>query len=174
MTPRPASARPAHARTSAALSRARVALWTGGFAVAAGAVFLATLTATRAGAVLPPAAYEEARHVAVHHIQMRIDAVEPLPWNLETGPCGVTGEVVRVFMGDHAVGDTLSFAIDCAKPRASLGAGPQLWTAWRAIEEAGYVEAYLDTEGAVAGWQTVLLSEPSDEPACPLDTVGSC
>ncbi len=124
--------------------------------------------------MLPPEAYEEARRDAVHHLQLRIDNVEGLPWHADQGACVVEGEVVRVFRGDHQPGDALAIAIDCAKPRARLQPGPQLWTSWRAIEQAGYVEAYLDEGGAVARWQTMLLSEASDEPACPEDTAGAC
>jgi hypothetical protein len=126
----------------------------------------------------PPSAnpYAKARHNAAHHLQLKIDHVEPLPWYADHGACGVTGEVARVYRGDHHPGDKLVIAIDCAKPRANLPSGPQLWTAWRAIEQAAYVEAYLNADGAVAHWQTVLLSkdEASDKPACPEDADGAC
>jgi hypothetical protein len=127
-----------------------------------------------AAAVLPPEVYVAARREADEHLQMRIEEVGSPPWYSDHGSCRVAGEVVRVFRGERAPGDRLAIDVDCAKPHARLPAGPALWTSWRAIEEAGYIEAYLDETGAVAAWQTMLLSEPSDEPACAIDLEGPC
>lgn len=132
------------------------------------------LGAGAAFAVLPPEVYAQARVDAPHHVQIRIARVVALPWYQDHGACEVRGEVVRVFKGDLEDGDELRLKVDCAKPRARLPAGPQLWTSWRALEEARVIEAYLDQNRAVASWQTTLLSEPSDEPACPEDGEGSC
>jgi hypothetical protein len=138
------------------------------------AVVCGSVAAAQSAAADDP--YTTARRAAAHHVQMRIKDVQDLPWYLDKGPCNVQGEVVRVFRGDYERGDDLTIAIDCAKPRARVKQSPQgpLWTSWRAIKDAGYVEAYLDEEGEVARWQTVLLSEASDEPACPVDAAGTC
>jgi hypothetical protein len=137
-------------------------------AVAAG------LAAGAAFAALPPEVYAQARVDAPHHVQLRIERVTGLPWHQDHGACEVRGDVVRVFKGDIAEGDELTLRIDCAKPRARLPNGGALWTSWRALEEARVVEAYLGADKAVASWQTVLLSEPSDEPACTEEQEGSC
>lgn len=140
--------------------------------VAAGALCAAALSlalAYGAFAVMPPQVYADARRDAEHHIQMRIDDVKGLGWFQDHGACEVRGEVVRVFRGDLEVGAPLTLAVDCAKPKARLAPGPQLWTPWRALREAGYLEAFLTEEGEIALWQSQLLSEPSDAPACDLE-----
>jgi hypothetical protein len=147
---------------------------TGRVVLLSAAVAALGLAAGAAFAALPPEAYAQARVEAPHHVQMRIERVGGLPWYLDHGPCEVRGEVIRVFKGDIAEGDQLTLKIDCAKPRARLPDGPALWTSWRALDEARFVEAYLDGDKAVASWQTVLLDEPSEEPACPEDQEGSC
>ncbi|MGD2131749.1 MAG: hypothetical protein PVI23_03090 [Maricaulaceae bacterium] len=134
---------------------------------------LASLAAS-ASAVLPPEVYAQGRVDAVHHVQVRIDRRSGLSWFTDHGACAIEGEVVRVFRGDLSVGDEIGFDIDCAKPRANIPAGPVLWTAWRAIEDAAYIEVYLDAEGEIEMWQSMLLSAPSDEPACPVEGEGSC
>jgi hypothetical protein len=147
----------------------RTASRTGATALAA-----ALAAAFAAAAALPPEVYLAARREAAEHLQLRIEAVAPPPWYADHGACRVTGEVVRVFRGGHAPGDRLAIEVDCAKPRARLPDGPTLWTSWRALEEAGFIEAYLDDRGAVAVWQTMLLSEPSDAPSCAVDFEGLC
>ncbi len=142
-------------------------------AVAAAGATLA-LAVGAAFAALPPEVYAQARVDAPNHVQIRIERVSGLPWYLDHGPCEVRGDVLRVFKGDIEEGEELRLKIDCAKPRARLPDGAALWTSWRALEEARVLEAYLDDDRAVASWQTVLLSEPSDEPACPEDAEGSC
>lgn len=142
--------------------------------IAVSAVAGALACAVAASAVLPPQAYIDARHAAVHHLQARIDGVEGPGSGVDHGACLVDVEVLAVFRGGHQPGDRLTLAIDCAKPGANLPAGPVLWTSLQAIQQAGYVEAYLDADGSVAGWQTVLLSAPSDEPECKDDDPFPC
>jgi hypothetical protein len=125
-------------------------------------------------AELAPEEYVKLRGDAVHHVQLRIRRLQGLPWYTDHGPCTVSGEIVRVFAGDHAVGDDLEIAVDCAKPRARLPNGAALWTSQRALDQADFIEAYLNADGTVAGWQTVLLDEASDEPACPPDSPAPC
>ena len=105
---------------------------------------------------------------------MRIDSVRGLPWYRDHGACAVAGRVVRVFRGDHYEDERMIIEVDCAKPRARLQPGPQLWTSWRALKQAEVIEAYLDVDDSVMSWQTMLLSAPSDEPACPEDQAGPC
>jgi hypothetical protein len=138
------------------------------------AAALAATIAVAAAAVLPPEVYTAARREAAEHLQLRIEDVGSPPWYADHGACRVAGEVVRVFRGAHAPGDRLAIDVDCAKPRARLPDGPTLWTSWRALEDAGYIEAYLDERGSVAAWQTMLLAEPSDEPACAIEVEGPC
>lgn len=145
-----------------------------GAACAAVLALGALALATSASAELAPEEYVKLRADAVHHVQLRIRRVQGLPWYTDHGPCTVSGEIVRVFAGDHAVGDDLELAVDCAKPRARLPNGAALWTSQRALDQADFIEAYLNADGTVAGWQTVLLDEPSDEPACPSDSPTPC
>jgi hypothetical protein len=132
------------------------------------------LAGTSSALAASPEVYQEARQGAAHHVQLRISKVGDLPWYADHGPCDVQGRVVRVFSGDLAEGDELTIRVDCAKPRARLPDGPALWTSQRALADASVIEAYLDEARAVASWQTMLLSEPSDEPSCPVDAEGSC
>lgn len=143
-------------------------------AIAAGVLAPVLVLAAAALAALPPEEYAQARVDALHHVQIRIERVTGLPWYVDHGACEVRGEVVRVFRGDLAQGDELTLQIDCAKPRARLPNGAALWTSWRALDEARVIEAYLDENKAVDTWQTLLLSEPTDEPACPVEQEGSC
>jgi hypothetical protein len=134
------------------------------------ALLLPGAAAGTAQAVLAPEYYEEARRSAVNHLQIAIENVGAPADGM--GACAVAGSVVRVFRGGLKAGEPIVFTVACYH-YGSIPDGATLWTDYRALSRARYLEAFMtgDTPPRVMLDQVEIVLAPRDRPYCDSNTL---
>jgi hypothetical protein len=104
--------------------------------------------------------------VALATVIVQIDAVAVTGPD-ENGDCGITGTVQRSFLGDLALGSTVTTTTPC-DATILRAPGPQIYTDFGVLSAARVIELHL-TDGAVASYGAGLavLDALTDAPARP-------
>jgi hypothetical protein len=117
--------------------------------------------------MLPQSFYNNARHEARFHVQVRLDAIHASPPGPRFFPVEAT--VVRVFRGDTVLkpGDPISFDLPVAWPEDEIPAGGVLWQSFAHVSNSSYAEVFLNGDPPrceIALSQCLTIDAPSDTP----------
>ena len=113
-------------------------------------------------------AYLYGRQSAEFHVQVEVVSLEhtdyfPAQVQLE-------GRLVRIFRDRKnrlAIGDIIIFPVDVTEEGAYIPTGATLWTYYKNIKSARYLEVFLDGEPPqleIATWQSAVIPSPSEKP----------
>lgn len=117
--------------------------------IAVAAIVISLGFASAAHAALAPQYYQQARDNAADVVVIAVSDVSALPAD-GYGTCTVTGEVAAVERGaTYSVGQEISIAVPCMRPRANVPAGPAVWQRYEALRTPHHARAYLN-RGALA------------------------
>lgn len=117
--------------------------------------------------MLPRSFYENARHEARFHVQVRLDAIHAAPPGPRFFPVEATVE--RVFRGDAVIepGTRITFDLPIAWPEDEIPAGGVLWHAIAHVRDASYAEVFLNGDPPrceIASSQCFMIGALSDAP----------
>lgn len=131
----------------------------------------AALACWPAGAMMPPAAYDDAMAAAEIHLQLAVTGRDLVPVTPGYGRCIFAGAVVRVFRGAVEVGEQLSVAVPCRHEQADIPVGGAVFAPVGELASAAFLELVLEHDAghryrtAAEGEGVAVIDGPSPEPA---------
>ena len=134
---------------------------------------MCALVGGQAYALIAPEYYRKARAEAQYHVQIDITKVEAPRQG--PGTCAVEGQVLQIFKdatGKLAKDQIIGFTVACHRQGDTVPVGGTLWLDTDALENADYMEVYLDAAADgfdVAMWNYKLIPKISDTPQLRFD-----